>query len=64
LTLGEVYKTYQGRFENNKPLGIKEFYTVLKIALPQANQPAELELENVKLQNIKYKSSKYRRLYG
>ncbi|CAO3659437.1 unnamed protein product [Umbelopsis ramanniana] len=56
LTLGEVYKTYQVRFENNKPLGIKEFYTVLKIALPQANQPAELELENVKLQNIKYKS--------
>ncbi|KAH8548593.1 hypothetical protein BGW37DRAFT_505492 [Umbelopsis sp. PMI_123] len=55
LTLNEVYKTYQLRFENNKPLGIKEFYTVLKIALPQANQPAELDLESVKLHNIKYK---------
>jgi hypothetical protein len=58
LTLNEVYKTYQLRFENNKPLGIKEFYTVLKIALPQANQPAELDLESVKLHNIKYKLSK------
>lgn len=56
LLLGEVYKKYQAQFGISKPLGIKEFYTVLKIALPQANRQDEQDLENIALQNIKYRN--------
>lgn len=52
LVLGDVYRTYQARFGSNKPLGMREFYTVLKIALPQGEQAEDHELNTVVLRNI------------
>ncbi|KAJ2959552.1 hypothetical protein NQZ79_g4988 [Umbelopsis isabellina] len=52
LVLGDVYRTYQARFGSNKPLGMREFYTVLKIALPQGEKAEDHELNTVVLKNI------------
>jgi hypothetical protein len=52
LVLGDVYETYQARFGSNKPLGMREFYTVLKIALPQGEKAEDHELNIVVLRNI------------
>jgi hypothetical protein len=59
IALNEVFSSYQKLFGTEKPLGIKEFYTVLKIAFPQpasveeafANGPKSLETV---LCNVKY----------
>ncbi|ORE07834.1 hypothetical protein BCV72DRAFT_100194 [Rhizopus microsporus var. microsporus] len=59
IALNEIFSSYQKLFGTEKPLGIKEFYTVLKIAFPQpasveeafANGPKSLETV---LCNVKY----------
>lgn len=59
IMLKEVFGSYQKLFGTEKPLGLKEFYTVLKIAFPQPSSVEESfangenPLETV-LCNIKY----------
>ncbi|KAG1046072.1 hypothetical protein G6F43_011175 [Rhizopus delemar] len=59
IVLKEVFGSYQKLFGTEKPLGLKEFYTVLKIAFPQPSSVEESfangenPLETV-LCNIKY----------
>lgn len=61
----EVFKDYQNLFGTEKPLGIKEFYTVLKIAFPQppaveaAFTTSEAPLGTV-LQHVKYSPTRRR----
>ncbi|KAL0082340.1 C2H2-type zinc finger transcription factor [Phycomyces blakesleeanus] len=64
LILKAIYSQYQTLFGLEKPLGVKEFYTVLKIAFPQ---PPSVEatvasgaapLEDLVLHNIKYAPAK------
>ncbi|KAF7731764.1 Chromatin structure-remodeling complex protein rsc9 [Apophysomyces ossiformis] len=60
IALKEIYSEYQNLFGTEKPLGVKEFYTVLKIAFPQpsaveaAASSGSVPLETLTLQNIKY----------
>ncbi|KAI9246052.1 hypothetical protein BDA99DRAFT_268320 [Phascolomyces articulosus] len=58
MELNEIFGQYRGLFGTEKPLGLKEFYTVLKIAFPQ---PKEVEhavatghVNSLILQNVKY----------
>ncbi|KAI9485941.1 MAG: hypothetical protein EXX96DRAFT_547084 [Benjaminiella poitrasii] len=59
ISLKEIFNEYQKLFGVEKPLGMKEFYTVLKIAFPQppaveeffSTSPTPLETA---LQNVKY----------
>ncbi|KAI9010843.1 hypothetical protein CLU79DRAFT_772916 [Phycomyces nitens] len=64
LVLKAIYSQYQTLFGLEKPLGVKEFYTVLKIAFPQ---PPSVEatvangaspLEDLVLHNVKYAPAK------
>ncbi|KAG0165377.1 Chromatin structure-remodeling complex protein rsc9 [Apophysomyces sp. BC1034] len=60
LALKDIYLKYQTLFGAEKPLGVKEFYTVLKIAFPQppaveaAASTGSTPLDTLMLQNIKY----------
>ncbi|KAI9495610.1 hypothetical protein BDB00DRAFT_206744 [Zychaea mexicana] len=58
IELKEVFGLYMSLFGNEKPLGLKEFYTVLKIAFPQPkeveNAVASGQLDSLTLQNVKY----------
>lgn len=65
IVFKDIFSDYQKLFGSEKPLGMKEFYTVLKIAFPQ---PAAVEesitssgtpLETV-LQNVKYSPTRRR----
>ncbi|KAI9274069.1 hypothetical protein EDC94DRAFT_593711 [Helicostylum pulchrum] len=65
IVLKDIFHDYQKLFGSEKPLGMKEFYTVLKIAFPQ---PAAVEesvassatpLETV-LQNVRYSPTRRR----
>ncbi|KAI7863943.1 hypothetical protein BDF14DRAFT_1838773 [Spinellus fusiger] len=60
LVLKTIYSQYQALFGAEKPLGVKEFYTVLKIAFPQ---PSSVEakvangttpLDELVLHNVRY----------
>ncbi|KAI8378227.1 hypothetical protein EDC96DRAFT_493997 [Choanephora cucurbitarum] len=65
IVLREVFEAYQKLFGSEKPLGMKEFYTVLKIAFPQ---PAAVEESFTKqpnpldtvLQNVRYSPTRRR----
>ncbi|KAI7900019.1 uncharacterized protein BX663DRAFT_519331 [Cokeromyces recurvatus] len=65
ILLKEIFNAYQKLFGTEKPLGMKEFYTVLKIAFPQpsiveeffSSSPAPLETV---LQNVKYSPTRRR----
>lgn len=64
IPLKELFTTYRELFGKDKPLGIKEFYTVLKIAYPQP-QSVEKNVQNntcpmdeLILRNIKYAPKK------
>lgn len=67
IVLKEIFAEYQKLFGTEKPLGLKEFYTVLKIAFPQPpsveesfNGPAPIEtiLCNVKLSPTRRRDGK------
>lgn len=58
IILKDIFTEYQKLFGTEKPLGLKEFYTVLKIAFPQppsveesfnGSEPVNTVLSNVKL---------------
>jgi hypothetical protein len=61
----DLFNEYQKLFGTEKPLGVKEFYTVLKIAFPQppavemAVTTGENPLETV-LQNVRYSPTRRR----
>lgn len=61
----DIFTEYQKLFGSEKPLGMKEFYTVLKIAFPQPPSVEEsithsaTPLETV-LQNVKYSPTRRR----
>jgi hypothetical protein len=61
----DIFSEYQKLFGSEKPLGMKEFYTVLKIAFPQPPSVEEsitssaVPLETV-LQNVKYSPTRRR----
>ncbi|KAG2237285.1 hypothetical protein BDF21DRAFT_377330 [Thamnidium elegans] len=65
IVLKDIFHDYQKLFGSEKPLGMKEFYTVLKIAFPQpaaveesvANCPTPLETV---LQNVRYSPTRRR----
>jgi hypothetical protein len=65
IVLKEVFNDYQNLFGTEKPLGMKEFYTVLKIAFPQppaveaSFTTSEAPLDTV-LQNVKYSPTRRR----
>jgi hypothetical protein len=65
IILKDVFGEYQKLFGNEKPLGMKEFYTVLKIAFPQPPAVEEsfnnsgTALETV-LQHVKYSPTRRR----
>lgn len=68
IILKEVFDNYQKLFGTEKPLGSKEFYTVLKIAFPQPSiveetftnsaTPLEVVLCNVKYSPTRRKDGK------
>lgn len=67
VSFKEIFNSYRGLFEAEKPLGMKEFYTVLKIAFPQPPNVEEAFTNNASpidttLQNVKY--SPTRRIDG
>ncbi|KAI7853836.1 hypothetical protein BDC45DRAFT_145451 [Circinella umbellata] len=58
IELNEIFGLYRGLFGTEKPLGLKEFYTVLKIAFPQPKHVeaafASGQIDTLILQNVKY----------
>ena len=58
IELNEIFGLYKELFGTEKPLGLKEFYTVLKIAFPQPkhveNAVANGQIDTLILQNVKY----------
>lgn len=65
IVLKDIFNDYQKLFGSEKPLGMKEFYTVLKIAFPQPPAVEEsvtnsaTPLETV-LQNVRYSPTRRR----
>ncbi|KAI8985175.1 hypothetical protein BDB01DRAFT_789191 [Pilobolus umbonatus] len=65
IVFKSIFGDYQKLFGDEKPLGMKEFYTVLKIAFPQppsveeSVNNGENSLETV-LQNVKYSPTRHR----
>ncbi|KAI8141943.1 hypothetical protein BJV82DRAFT_616529 [Fennellomyces sp. T-0311] len=62
MELKDIFAQYKELFGTEKPLGLKEFYTVLKIAFPQP-PPVEAavasgQMDDLVLQNVKYAPSK------
>lgn len=65
IILKDIFNDYQKLFGSEKPLGMKEFYTVLKIAFPQPPSVEEsvtnsaTPLDTV-LQNVRYSPTRRR----
>lgn len=61
LSLDDVYLLYKMRFDHEKPLKLKEFYTVLKIAFPiattgsESSQPGSAVLEGTTIRGLQVK---------
>ena len=62
MELKDIFAQYKDLFGTEKPLGLKEFYTVLKIAFPQPppveSAVASGQMDDLVLQNVKYAPSK------